>query len=217
MQKRTLLIGAILGGLLATAFGGPPALAGVISAFQEEQPTVSNDCVVFDESGNQKWFGEADMNVTALGTALQEVVDERPDQTTGVALCSHFEGATVFVSTINDEVNGAISEVASEYPDLTVTTHRVRASLATLIATGTKLLGNPATTNIAVGVGPDMYTGGLLVEVTSDRWPLSDADRQQVVEYVDAISSALPIRFEHGGESELSGVRTWNSGANVGG
>lgn len=229
MHKRTLLISVTLGSLLAVGFGGPTAMADVVSAAQAEQTAASSDCVVFDESGNQKWFGEADMNVTALGTALQEVVDERPDQTTGVALCSHFEGATVFVESVGDEVNGAITKIASEFSDLKVTIRQVGASLATLIATGTELLNNAEVTKIAIGVGPDMYTGGLFVEVAPDRWPLSDADRQQVVEHAETISaslsptmsssssptesassppimsaSSLPIRFEQGGESELS-------------
>lgn len=78
--------------------------------------------------------------MNALGGALQAVVDEHNDQTAGVALCSHYEGATIFVVSPSDDVRQSIAEVASRFPDLQVITRPAVASISLFSAVGTKVL-----------------------------------------------------------------------------
>ncbi len=131
-------------------------------------------CITRDESGHQVWFGEVNPSVNALGNALQAIVDEHNDQTTGVALCSHYEGATIFVVPSGDDVHQTIAEVASKFPHLKVITRTAAASISRSSAVGTKVLKNPEMTGVISGVAPDVYSGGLLITVSQDKWPLSE-------------------------------------------
>lgn len=105
--------------------------------------TNGTDCITRDESGQQVWFGQANPSVTALGNELQAIVDEHNDQTTGVALCSHHEGAAIFVVSPNDDVRQSIAGVASKFPDLQVITRATTASISQLFAAGRRLLQSP--------------------------------------------------------------------------
>jgi streptogrisin C len=205
MRNRNILAGSILGSLLVAGFVVPTAQAGVANEVQAVQTTASTDCITRGKSGNQEWFGEADSNVTALGNALQEIVDEHPDQATGVALCSHFEGAAVFVASGSEEIDQAIAGIASKFPDLEVLTHDVGAPLSTLIATGAKLLQTPDMKGLVAGVTPDMYAGGLLITVAQEHGALSDTDKRLIDGAVKAVNgSLLPLIYEQGGKAELS-------------
>ena len=131
--------------------------------------TNGNGCITQDESGQQVWFGPADPGVTALGNALQAIVDEHMDQTTGVALCSHYEGAAIFVISPSDQVRQSIAKVASEFPDLQVITRTTTASISQLHVAGRNLLKSPDVQRLIVGVSPDMHTGGLRITVVKDK------------------------------------------------
>lgn len=205
MRKRTILAGSILGSLLVAGFVAPAAPAAISNSIQDGQTVGSNECVTLDEEGNQAWFGEADPNVTALGTALQEVLGQHPDKITGVALCSHFEGAAVFLASTNEDVDQAIAGIAAKHPDLKVMTRDVGAPLSTLSTTGMKLLQSPDMKGLLVGAGPNMYTGGLLITIAPDHGPLSDDDQRLIDSAVQSINgSSLPLVYEQGGKAELS-------------
>ena len=166
--------------------------------------TNGTDCITRDESGRQVWFGGADLRVTALGNALQAIVDEHNDQTTGVALCSHYEGAAIFVVSPSDEVRQSIAEAASKFPDLQVITRTTTASISQLSAAGRKLLKSPDMQGLVTGVGPDMHSGGLRITVVQDRWPLSENEKRRIEDSVEAINgSPLPLTYRQGGTAVL--------------
>jgi hypothetical protein len=166
--------------------------------------TNGTDCIIRDDSGRQIWFGEANPSVSALGNALQAIADEHNDQTTGVALCSHYEGAAIYVVSPSDDVRQSIAGVASKFPDLRVITRTVAASVSQLVAVGTKLFQGPEMKGVVVGVGPDMYSGGLRITVHQDKWPLSENDKRRINDAVEAINgSRLPLTYEQGGTAVL--------------
>lgn len=214
MRIRTILIGSVLGGLLVAGFVGPAAVSSPVEHMQPTgymqsaghvKPAAGDGCVTVDEAGSQVWFGGANSNVTALGNELQDVVDRHPGKATGVALCSHFEGAAVFLATDNDDIRQTIAGIAAKRPDLKVLTRDVAAPLSTLIETSVQLLQSPDMKGLLVGGGPDIYTGGLLVSVAPDHGPLSDQDTLLIEETVQAINgSPLPLVYEQGGTAELS-------------
>jgi ABC-type Fe3+-hydroxamate transport system substrate-binding protein len=164
----------------------------------------TTDCITRDGSGQQIWFQEASPRTIALGNALQAIVDEHMDRTAGVALCSHDEGATIFVVSPTEDVHKSIGEVASKFPDLEVITRTVTASISQLVAVGTKLLKSPNMKVLIAGVGPDMYSGGLLITVAQDKWPLTENEKHRIDNAVEAINgSRLPLTYEQGGTPVL--------------
>ena len=181
----------------ATPGQATPAQAG-LGASQ------GTDCIIRDELGRQVWFGEADPSVTAVGNALQAIVEEHNDQTTGVALCSHYEGATIFVVSPGNDVQQSIAEVASKFPDLHVITRATTASISQLSAAGRKLLQSPGMQGLVTGAGPDMYSGGLRITVAQDKWPLSATEKGRIDDAVKVLNgSRLPLIYEQGGTAVL--------------
>jgi hypothetical protein len=180
-----------------TATVPPTAPAGVGG-------TNGTECITRDESGEQVWFGPAKPGVTALGNALQAIVDGHNDQTTGVALCSHYEGAAIFVVSPSDDVRRSIAGVASKFPGLQVITRTTTASISQLVAAGGKLLKSPGMQDLVMGVGPDMYSGGLLITVAQVKWPLSEHEKRRIDDAVEAINgSRLPLTYRQGGTAVL--------------
>ena len=164
----------------------------------------STDCIIRDESGQQIWFGGASSRVTALGNALQAIVDKHNDQATGVALCSHYEGATIFVVSPTDDVDKSIAAVASKFPDLRVITRTVAASITQLFAVGRKLLKGPDLKGFIAGVSPDIHSGGLVITVAQDKWPLAENEKHRIDNAVVTINgSRLPLTYEQGGTPVL--------------
>lgn len=174
------------------------------SAPASVRDTNGTDCITRDESGHQVWSGEANPRVAALGNELQAISDEHNDQTTGVALCSHYEGAMIFVVSPSNDVQESIAEVASKFPDLQVITRTTTASISQLSAAGRKLLKSPDMQGILTGVAPDMYSGGLRITVTKDTWPLSATEKGRIDDAVKVINgSRLPLTYEQGGTAVL--------------
>ena len=166
--------------------------------------SIGTECITRDESDRQVWFGEAGPSVSALGNALQAIVDEHKNQTTGVALCSHYEGAAIFVVSPSDQVLQGIAAVVSKFPDLQVIIRTTTASISHLISAGAKVLKSPEMKALATGAAPDMYSGGLLVTVAQDQWPLSENEKQRIGDAVEAISgSRLPLTYQQGGTAVL--------------
>lgn len=110
------------------------------------------------------------------------------DQTTGVALCPHYEGAAIFVVSPGDGVRQKIAEVASKFPDLQVITRTTTASISQLFTVGRKLLKRPDMQGLVTGVSPDIYSGGLLLTVAQDEWPLSENEKRRINDVVEAIN-----------------------------
>lgn len=203
------LTGCSAVGDAATPASAPQQATSTVASMPPTTPagtaaTNGTDCIAQDESGQQVWFGSADPSVAALGNALQAIVDEHMDQTTGVALCSHYEGAAIFVASPSDQVRQRIEKVASEFPDLQVITRTTPASVSQLHVAGRKLLKSPDVQGLIVGVSPDMYTGGLHITVVKDNWPLSEDEKRRIDDAVEAISgSRLPLTYEQGGTPVL--------------
>lgn len=209
MGKRVAFIGVLLGCLVTSVLGSPTnAAEGQFPQPPQSVSTVVTDgsnCIVLDALGNQIWFGETDPHVDALGSALQTIVDAHTDQTTGVAFCTHYEGAAIFVVAPGDDLLQEIANVALEYPDLRVIIRQSGGSISELFTVGAELLKNPVMQGIIVGVAPDMCSGGLLVTVAQEEWPLSVKNERLINDTVEAANgSPLPVKYERGGRSELS-------------
>jgi hypothetical protein len=104
-----------------------------------------------------------------------------------------------FVSP-SDDVRQSIAEAASRFPDLQVITRTAAASISLLSAVGTNVLKNPEMTGVISGVAPDVYSGGLLITVSQDKWPLSENETRRIGDAVEAIyGSSMPLTYEQGG------------------
>lgn len=204
MRSRAVRTGALLVAVLAAAFIGPPVQAESEKTPASARPTAAgtpppDDCLIVNASGEQAWFGGDDPQVSKLGDALQNLADDHPDQIAGVSYCSHYDGAMIFVASPDDSVLKAISVVAAQHTDFKVVTRHVAAPLKELLAAQRQLILNSPAKGLVIGVGPDIYTGGLTIDVAPANWPLTDHDRQLIVDSVNAgRRSPLPLTLRKG-------------------
>jgi len=203
MRNRRIPASAVLLAVLAAAFIGPPVQAEVEPAPASSLSTAAqsiDDCLTFNAAGEQEWFGGPGARANALGDALMQVVENHRDQATGVAFCTHYDGVVIFVASSGDGVQPAIAKVAAQHPGFKVITRHVAAPLNELLSASMKLFTNSPAKGLLTGGGPDIYTGGLTIEVAPDHWPLTVHDRQIITDSVNAgRTSPLPLTLREGG------------------
>lgn len=96
-----------------------------------------------------------------LGIALQAIADANQDEISGVAMCTDYVGAEIFVAQPTASVSNAVAAVQAKYPNLPVTTVLVAAGLTAELAAERRVTTQMGST-VAV-VAPDIYAGGLSV------------------------------------------------------
>jgi hypothetical protein len=98
-----------------------------------------------------------------MGDDISLVVDQRSASVAGAAYCSDRQGLVVFLKPGSVEAEQALSQAGAKYPELTLEFQHVprsvdemRALVDEVLAVGLDNLG-------LVGIGPDVYTGGLQI------------------------------------------------------
>jgi hypothetical protein len=125
-----------------------------------------------------------------MGDDVSAITAEHSAQMAGSAYCSNRQGLVVFVKPGQPAVEQRLAEVAANYPELTFEVRYVPRSLdemqtlvAKLVATGLPGLG-------LSGVGPDITTGGLLLE--AQRYgEKADSPADQILADAEAAARAI--------------------------
>lgn len=206
MKSSTLVIGAALAlGL----FG--PVTASANSTAEENvessaQPAESSECIQRDESGQQRWYGGPDGELAQAADVLQALVDANPDIATGVALCSHYDGAMIFVAPgAPESLNASIGDIVRAYPAQNLQVSEVAASLSELLDLSSQVLGDPATAPGIVSVGPDITTGGLEIGYDPEVWTSEAELRAWIAERVKAPrGQEIPLGLTQTAEGQIS-------------
>ena len=155
--------------VLATALTGCRAAAAPTVLNASASPTTTEPkCVMTDSVGTQYWIGGASAEMTSLGDALESIVDTHPADATGVAFCSHYEGALVFLPTGDLAVRDLVTQAAARHPQYSVKVVNVPNSLQTLLHASDIVMSIPRLHGVVVGVGPNIFTGGLGIILDSD-------------------------------------------------
>lgn len=163
-------LAATVGVVAVIAVAGPYSSAGAVvaSPFGSSVGSIADAaCIERGDDGVQVWDGEASAALDVLGNKLQEVADDYQDEVAGVAYCSHYEGAVVFVADPSDRLMGELSRVSDETSGLTVNTQEVEAGLTELLALSSDLAVE-LDTDAVTSIGPDMYSGGLRIGVSDE-------------------------------------------------
>jgi hypothetical protein len=137
--------------------GSPPST--------QTAPGGADGCLVTDEAGELVWEGSPSPQAQEVSDRLVAAVDAAPEEFTGTAFCSRYEGIVVFVKGETDSVAALVAEARAEHPDVEVTVKPVGASWADLEAATQTVMGLEEHRGVIGAAGPDVRNGGVLVDV----------------------------------------------------
>ncbi|MDR2372883.1 MAG: hypothetical protein LBD77_02015 [Bifidobacteriaceae bacterium] len=103
-----------------------------------------------------------------MADVLAEVEDEHPEQVAGSSYCSDRQGLAVFVKPGAADVEAALAQAAAQYPEFGFELIYVPRSMTEMQGLSRQVVEAGLDELGLVGVGPDVYTGGLLVTVLSE-------------------------------------------------
>jgi streptogrisin C len=159
------------------------------------------ECVVLDAGGRQRWFGEPSRAAIMLVEALAHLVEAHRDRATGIAWCSHYEGAQVYLPRRDMGLRPAFEELAAADPSFKLEILPVAFPLAPLLTLVQRVGPScPELSGIVTGLGPDIRTGGLTVTVE----PRSAMPHEEIIDRINKVASDLigaevPITIRPGG------------------
>lgn len=167
-----------------------------------------SNCIVRDAEGHQQWTGRPGTELVRLGTKLQEIVDDHKAQATAVVFCSDYRGAAVMLPSSDLSVKSLVTAAAAQYPSLRVTIVPVPHALAPLLELARAIFTDKALHGIVTGGGPDVYTGGIHLDLS----PTETMSRQALTVTVDAIAvatigSTVPISTDVQGVGQTATSR----------
>lgn len=210
MGSRNFLGGSIFASiaLVSTFFIAGQAAASVpnqVTTLTTDDISAYNDCVELGKSGKQVWYDTPGSDVTQLGEALDSVANDNQNQIAGVALCSHYDGAAIFVKSPSDGILKEVAEIAKKFPDQKILTRSVDFSLNDLLATQIKLMQNQELVDNITGIAPDIYNGGLLIDIKPELWAQVSVYQSKIETIVEPlVEPSMSLKFQQGGEGELS-------------
>lgn len=148
-----------------TAIGliSPVAAAAPPSASDDSQS--STGCIELDQGGEQTWTGEATSELVKMSMQVQAIVDGHPQDATGVALCSRYDGVAFFVKNRTPVIDEQLATITKEHPTYGLEVHQVPEALSTLITATNTLIAAPELTGNIQSAAPDIYTGAVSIEV----------------------------------------------------
>lgn len=175
----------VLGAILSS---GP----GITFDSEPNDVAVVAKCIQRDEYGSQIWFGPEQGDVSRLDSELNAMLASYPEIATGIAFCSNYDGLMLFVSSHSESsarsrLDKEIERVSASYPDLDVYVTGVAASMSEIQDLATYLfdeLGVQALTSIA----PDIYSGGLSVELSPQEERALEERESQISQMVESWS-----------------------------
>jgi hypothetical protein len=131
-------------------------------------------------TGHQTWHVPSGGIPSVFGDARQAISDANRDMISGVAMCSDYSGATVFVANPIPSVLEQLSAVGSKFPGFQLDVKNVAAGLTAQLAASDRVTAMEDSTSTLSGVSADMYSGGLEVRVQPSAWPASDALKSRI-------------------------------------
>ena len=151
-----------------------PTRVSAESATEQAEQTANpglgaaSSCIEFDEAGERTWYNDFTDQAVQMGDAISVIAGEHPSEVAGASFCSNRQGLAVFLKPEAVEVEQLLVEAAAEYPEMTLEFQHVPRSLDEMealvqevVAVGFEQLGLQE-------LGPDIYTGGLLLGVSAD-------------------------------------------------
>lgn len=210
MSSRIFLGGSIFASiaLVSTFFMAGQAAASTphqVTALSADDMTAYNECVEFGKSGKQVWYDVPGSEVTQLGVALETVANGNQDQIAGVALCSHYDGAAIFVKSSSGEILKEIEDIATKFTNQKIIIKDSKFSLDDLLSAQMKLMENQDVLNTITGIAPDIYNGEFLIDINPKVWAQTSVYKTKIeTAATTLIDSSMTLRFQQGGEGELS-------------
>lgn len=120
-----------------------------------------------------------------MAFAAQDVVDAHLDEMTGVALCSNYDGIAVFLKNRTKEIEQELSKITQKYSGYSLQIRQVPEASSALSTAALAIASDPALKDRVRGVGPDIYTGTVEVEVfvpdNTDLSPINPASRSAAI------------------------------------
>jgi hypothetical protein len=157
--------------------------------------TAPSACVEIGPDGRQIWRGPA-RNAAALK------LGDAHDEVSGVAMCTDYQGAAIFVSHPAASVLDAIHAEGVKYPGAHLFVQNVASGLTAQLAASQRVVASDPSAVALVGLGPNIYTGGLRVAVRRDHWPLADPLREKFTSAAtDGGRVDMPVNFDVGEQS----------------
>jgi hypothetical protein len=152
-------------------------------------------CDTVDQRGEIMTHGGQGAEASRLADELQQLADAHPGSATGVAFCSDYSGAQIFLPAGDMSLAPAAEAIGRAHPKLAFHVVPVAAPLSVLLDATPKIISRPELAGIVTSVGPDVLTGGFHVGVMSDADAASPAVRAAVGAAVKALTGRddLPI------------------------
>ena len=160
-------------------------------------------CIEMGSTGRQIWHAHArTASAAALGDALESIADANRYTVSGVPMCSDYSGVVIFVVGPARAVLARVAAVSARYPQGKVYVQNVAAGLMSQLAAVRRVVATDPSGAVLTGVGPNIYTGGLHVDVRSEKWPVSERLRSRMTAAATADGAVkMPISFRVGGQT----------------
>lgn len=200
-RRTVLIMAAKYVALLAAVIVG--SLVALLPGAKEAAATSSNSgClpVLSDGSLQLLWQGEPTQEADRLANDLQTIVEDHPDELTGVSFCTDYGKVLVTAPDITGSAMKLVRERGAKTPNVGVEIGSAAKSLAELRRVSNNVAQEAKKAKVNVTVGPDIYTGGLNLAVQTN----SDAEAEDIrnskgakVERIRAaIPSDIPVKFK---------------------
>ncbi|MFD6053868.1 hypothetical protein [Agromyces sp. NPDC060279] len=209
-MRTRIVIGAI-GALAASWVLTEGSAIGSSSAVAEVGPSMDSaenaECIQRDENGQQRWFGEPSRELLEAADALQALVDSSPEAATGVAFCSEYDGAVIFLAPgAPESLLASVDGVLRAYPAQSLSVAESVAPLSDLLSISSQIMADFTVARGLVSVGPDLTTGGLEIGYDPEVWPTEAGLRASLLAALAAMpeGSFVSLRLTPEGGSQDS-------------
>ncbi len=169
MKAKFSPVGAVVtAGLmsLGLALGVPGTAKADIAASKIPAP-----CMQVNKYGDQVWKGEPSPELTDLSDDLYAVESEFAGQIAGSEYCSDHSGIIVAIKPKAPKVIAAkLKALQTKYPDYTLYMKHVAVSNSELLQLIDKVSPNIEQIPGVLGYGPDVLSGGLVIDYDSSLW-----------------------------------------------
>ncbi|MCL1898446.1 MAG: hypothetical protein FWG16_06460 [Micrococcales bacterium] len=152
-------------------------------------------CVEFEESGYYQVFHDGrSAGLEQMATDLMAIENANHDTVAGVAYCTDNDGMAFFIKSGSEGARQESDVVAAQYPQYLLHFFEVPRSMNDMMALVDQL--GPYWQEIGIsGMAPDIYTGGLVIEL------LPDVSIDEATRAVTAvIGPGVPLIVTDGGE-----------------
>lgn len=200
MRWTVVTAALVLAGSSIVAVAVAPSGSAKAATARLREASSSPSCIETDATGHQIWHAPGTTPAAGpLGDALDALADANHDTVAGVAMCSDYAGAAIFVANPDATLLSKIEAIRANFPSAVLDLHHVAAGLTAQLAASDRVIHLSDSASVLSGVRPDMYTGGLRITVQESSWPVSDSLRQRLTVVATANGQvAMPLEFAPG-------------------